>query len=537
MSRRSSTPSTRPQAIGTYSQAVRVGDTVYVSGQIPLDPATGNSSAATSRRRSAACSTTSRPIAEAAGGTLAQAVKVNVFLTDLAHFAQGQRDHGDVLHASPTRRARRSASRRCRAARRSRWSASCTWAEPDRAGAVSRTEQRPVTALRGVGAALAERLARLGVTQVADLLFVLPLRYEDRTRVVADRRAARRAARAVVEGEVLLTEVVFRGRRQLLCRISDGSGFAHAALLLFLQRAAATAWRAARACAASARCAADRSGLEMVHPEYRRIGREAASRSRQTLTPIYPRTEGVTAGAAARAGRRGAARDRAHAAARTCCPPGCRAADAAAVAARRRSTTCTSRRAGTELGDTGRGASPGAAPAGLRGTARAPAVALKLRKRTLKADPACALADAARTRSSASSPRLPFRLTGAQQRVLRRRSTRDLRAGAPMTRLVQGDVGCGKTVVAAAAAARAVGSGLPGRADGADRAAGRAALRATCATGSRRSGMPVALLTGSQPARARRSALAGDRRRAGAASWSARTRCSRKASSSQRWRS
>ena len=47
----------------------------------------------------------------------------------------------------------------------------------------ARAEQRPVTALPGVGAALAERLARLGVTQVQDLLFVLPLRYEDRTRI------------------------------------------------------------------------------------------------------------------------------------------------------------------------------------------------------------------------------------------------------------------------------------------------------------------------------------------------------------------
>ena len=90
-------------------------------------------------------------------------------------------------------------------------------------GAVSRTEQRPVTALRGVGAALAERLARLNVTRVADLLFVLPLRYEDRTRVsmIGSLVAGSRAA---VEGEIQLTEVAYRGRRQLLCRISDGSG-------------------------------------------------------------------------------------------------------------------------------------------------------------------------------------------------------------------------------------------------------------------------------------------------------------------------
>ena len=77
--------------------------------------------------------------------------------------------------------------------------------------------------LRGVGPALAEKLAKLGVTQVQDLLFVLPMRYEDRTQVSAI-GTLRHGARYVVEGEVQLTEVAFRRRRQLLCRISDGSG-------------------------------------------------------------------------------------------------------------------------------------------------------------------------------------------------------------------------------------------------------------------------------------------------------------------------
>ena len=77
--------------------------------------------------------------------------------------------------------------------------------------------------LRGVGEALAGKLANLGVTTIQDLLFLLPLRYEDRTRVVPI-GSVRVGERAVVEGEVLLSEVAFRGRRQLLCRIADGSG-------------------------------------------------------------------------------------------------------------------------------------------------------------------------------------------------------------------------------------------------------------------------------------------------------------------------
>ena len=77
-----------PQAIGTYSQAVRAGDTVYLSGQIPLDPATkelvGGGIEAEIRR----VFDNLDAVARAAGGTLAQAVKVNIYLTDLAHFAK-----------------------------------------------------------------------------------------------------------------------------------------------------------------------------------------------------------------------------------------------------------------------------------------------------------------------------------------------------------------------------------------------------------------------------------------------------------------
>ena len=77
-----------PQAIGPYSQAVRAGDTVYLSGQIPLDPktmqlVTGDIDAEIRR-----VFENLKAVAAAAGGSLANAVKVNVFLTDLAHFAK-----------------------------------------------------------------------------------------------------------------------------------------------------------------------------------------------------------------------------------------------------------------------------------------------------------------------------------------------------------------------------------------------------------------------------------------------------------------
>ena len=77
-----------PGAIGTYSQAVRVGDTVYVSGQIPLDPATGQLVSGDIEAEIRRVFENLKAIAEAAGGTLKDAVKVTVFLTDLSWFAQ-----------------------------------------------------------------------------------------------------------------------------------------------------------------------------------------------------------------------------------------------------------------------------------------------------------------------------------------------------------------------------------------------------------------------------------------------------------------
>jgi reactive intermediate/imine deaminase len=77
-----------PKAIGTYSQAVRAGDTVYLSGQIPLDPKTMELVTGDIEKEIRRVFENLKAVAEAAGGSLAQAVKVNVYLTDLANFAK-----------------------------------------------------------------------------------------------------------------------------------------------------------------------------------------------------------------------------------------------------------------------------------------------------------------------------------------------------------------------------------------------------------------------------------------------------------------
>jgi len=81
-----STPNA-PQAIGTYSQAIRAGDTVYLSGQIPLDPATGELVTGDMEAQVRRVFDNLKAVAVAAGGDLAQVAKLNVYLTDLSHFA------------------------------------------------------------------------------------------------------------------------------------------------------------------------------------------------------------------------------------------------------------------------------------------------------------------------------------------------------------------------------------------------------------------------------------------------------------------
>jgi reactive intermediate/imine deaminase len=88
MSRQTIHSSHAPQAIGPYSQAVRAGDTVYLSGQIPLNPTTMQLVSGDIDAEIRQVFENLKAVATAAGGSLANAVKVNVFLTDLGHFAK-----------------------------------------------------------------------------------------------------------------------------------------------------------------------------------------------------------------------------------------------------------------------------------------------------------------------------------------------------------------------------------------------------------------------------------------------------------------
>ncbi|GMU69211.1 MAG: ATP-dependent DNA helicase RecG [Steroidobacteraceae bacterium] len=360
------------------------------------------------------------------------------------------------------------------------------------------TEQRPVTTLRGVGPALAGRLAHLGVTQVQDLLFILPRAYEDRTRTVPI-GSLLPGQRAVIEGEIQLTEVTFRRRRQLLSRLADGSGHV---ILRFFHFSAAQQHNLARG--ARLRCFGEVRrgplGLEIVHPEYQHVAAGGAPLE-ETLTPIYPTTEGVAQGRL-RALIGQALEELHRAGVREWLPaPLLESLHLPTLSRSLEYVHHPPRDARLEVLAAGRH------PAQRRLAFEellAHTLALKLAKRELQSAPAAPLADPAGLEARFVAA-LPFTLTGAQQRV-RREIDADLARAQPMLRLVQGDVGSGKTAVAAAAAARAVGSGLQAVLMAPTELLAEQHWRSFDAW-FRPLGLPVAHLSGSKPARARSSAL------------------------------
>jgi ATP-dependent DNA helicase RecG len=362
---------------------------------------------------------------------------------------------------------------------------------------------RPVTILRGVGESLATRLRALGVETTQDLLFLLPLRYEDRTRVVP-LGELRPGQRASVQGEVLLTEIAFRGRRQMLCKIADGSGFLTLRFFYFTAQQQQGLARGAHVrCFGEARRGPQ--GLEFVHPEYRRVDPNAAQAPEEHLTPIYPATEGVTQGRLRLLV--GLALDQTGADDPEDWLPPAVLADSR-LPSLRDALRYVHRQ-------------PADAPVELLLSWRHPAqrrlafeellahqLSLKLLRQRIQSDPGWPLRSTGTLKASLLAA-LPFRMTQAQQRVLVE-IEHDLQLAKPMLRLVQGDVGCGKTLVAALAATQAIQMGR------------QIALMAPTelladqhAQNFRRwfepLGVPVAALSGRQTGKARSAVLAGIR--------------------------
>jgi len=150
----------------------------------------------------------------------------------------------------------------------------------------------PVTELKNVGAKMAEKLAKLGIHHIQDLLFHLPLRYLDRTRIspIAHLQVGQHV---VIEGEVVVSDVAFGKRRSLAVRVTDGSGTITLRFYHFSAAQKNNLKKGVRIrCYGEAR--RGKAGLELYHPEYQFVDESKPFKTEANLTPIYPSTDGLT---------------------------------------------------------------------------------------------------------------------------------------------------------------------------------------------------------------------------------------------------
>ena len=149
----------------------------------------------------------------------------------------------------------------------------------------------PLSTLTGVGASQAAKLAKLGLHTIQDLLLHLPLRYEDRTQLYAINDLLP-GIWATVEGEVLQSDISFGRRRMLVCQISDGSGVLTMRFFNF-NAGMKNSLAPGRRVTAYGEIKRGQRGAEMIHPEYRVQGEQSPVTLEETLTPVYPTTEGI----------------------------------------------------------------------------------------------------------------------------------------------------------------------------------------------------------------------------------------------------
>ena len=310
----------------------------------------------------------------------------------------------------------------------------------------------PVTQLKGVGSALAEKLARLGIHSIQDLLFHLPYRYEDRTRVVP-MGSLRIGDIAVVEGEVMKADLVMGRRRSLQVTLRDDTGFL---VMRFFHFNAAQKNQLSEG--TRVRCFGEvrpgRAGYEFYHPEYQTNPPAMPPADQATLTPVYPLTEGIQQPRVRGLCQQALAYlDRYPI--KDWLPP--------ALLADYQLPGITEAVRLVHL-------PPAGAPVHLLVEGKHPAqqrlvmeellahqLSLLQVREQIQAREALPLLPAG-DRAERFLEQLPFSLTGAQRHVMAD-IRQDLSQPVPMLRLVQGDVGSGKTVVAALSALQAIEAG------------------------------------------------------------------------------
>ncbi|GLQ96861.1 ATP-dependent DNA helicase RecG [Dyella mobilis] len=329
--------------------------------------------------------------------------------------------------------------------------------------AVSRTEAStesaadpgglPVGSLGGVGPALVDALARLGLHCVQDLWFHLPLRYEDRTHLMplGDLRPGMRAQ---VVGVVEAVEKGFRYRPQL--KVAIGDGVMNTLLLRFFHfnRSQAEQFRVGIRLLCYGEVRQGAGGLEMVHPQYRRLDEGAEVTLDECLTPVYPTTEGL--GQKRLAGVVAKALQRLPAEAELELIPPSLCAECGLTSLREALLYVHRPPPDAHVDQLSQGRHPAQQRLAFE-ELLTQHMSLKRLRAAVRERRAPAFGGRGRLRKRWLDA-LPFKLTAAQQRVSKEVAV-DTSQPRPMLRLVQGDVGSGKTAVACAAALSAVEAG------------------------------------------------------------------------------
>jgi len=315
--------------------------------------------------------------------------------------------------------------------------------------------QVPVTTLKGVGPRVAENLAKIDIHSVQDLLFHLPIRYEDRTKIMPIGNL-KPGMHVLVEGMLLRSAVIGKNKPQLACRIQDDSGcltlkFFHFSAQQREGLAKEGKW---------VRCFGEvregfSGGLEMIHPDYRAIDDVAELPLQEHLTAVYPTTKGlqqttlrkIITQALTLLQQKGGIEEFLPELFRLQfrLPP---IAEALLMVHQ----PC----AGSSQEKLNTGHHPGQHRLAFE-ELMAHQLSLHRLRHEVQQQPAFALTNPGRLRQQLIH-QLGFELTEAQQRVISE-ILQDLKQTRPMLRLVQGDVGSGKTVVAAMAVAQAIEQG------------------------------------------------------------------------------
>ena len=316
-------------------------------------------------------------------------------------------------------------------------------------------EAMAIKELRGVGPQLSQKLSKLGINNLQELLFHLPLRYIDRTKITPI-GSLQPLTDVVLEGQIRACDVVFGRRRSLVCKLQDNTG---TTVLRFFHFSRAQQDRLI--VGAKLRCYGEvrqgKYGLELYHPEYQHLDNNNPPNLEQTLTPGYPLTEGIT-----------------QIRIRAFCRQALGLMDKHGIKELLPETLkqqldgllsfslidalrlIHSPPPGIELHRLARGEHPAQQRLAAEELIAHNLSLLKMRDK-VQSQPAPSLT----TNKQALShflDQLPFELTSAQQKVSQEIAA-DIYKPYPMLRLVQGDVGSGKTVVAATAAIQAIANG------------------------------------------------------------------------------